>query len=79
LQKIVTSQDANKVLDLFIIRDFLTEVAEGEYSPRHEDGKLNHYGCGYAVSIVDRFDYLAGFDIPHSEKREIHKHCLELI
>tara|TARA_R100000654_G_scaffold14257_1_gene30790 strand:- start:17311 stop:17550 length:240 start_codon:yes stop_codon:yes gene_type:complete len=79
LRKIVTSQDAQTVLDIFQIRDFLTEVAEGNYQIHNDKGEYNYYANGYALSIVDKFDYLLGLDIPHSEKRYIHKYCLELV
>jgi len=79
LRKIVTSQDAEIVLDIFQIRDFLTEVAEGNYQIHNENGEYNHYANSYCMAMVEKFDYLHGLDISHSDKRKIHKYCLELI
>ena len=30
------------------------------------------------MSIVEKFDYINGLDIPHSEKREIEDHCRQV-
>lgn len=78
MRKIVTSQDAQVVLDIFQIRDFLTEVAEGNYQIHNDKGEYNYYANGYALSIVDKFDYLLGLDIPHSEKIKIQVYCEKL-
>lgn len=75
MRKIVTGQDAETVLEIFQIRDFLTEVAEGNYQIHNDKGEYNHYANSYCMSIVEKFDYLNGLDIPHSEKNEIQDHC----
>tara|TARA_Y100001937_G_C6850350_1_gene211828 strand:+ start:114 stop:458 length:345 start_codon:yes stop_codon:yes gene_type:complete len=77
-RKIVTGQDAEIVLDIFQIRDFLTEVAEGNYQIHNDKGEYNHYANGYCMSIVEKFDYLNGLDIPHSEKNQIADYCKKL-
>ena len=77
-RKIVTGQDAEIVLDIFQIRDFLTEVAEGNYQIHNEEGQYNHYANSYCMSIVEKFDYLNGLDIPHTEKREIEDYCRQV-
>ena len=78
LRKIVTGQDAEIVLDIFQIRNFLTEVAEGNYQIHNEKGQYNHYANSYCMSIVEKFDYINGLDIPHTEKREIEDHCRQV-
>ena len=78
MRKIVTNQDAEIVLDIFQIRDFLTEVAEGNYQIHNEYGEYNHYANSYCMAMVEKFDYLNGLNIPHSEKRSIEKYCLKL-
>ena len=77
-RKIVTGQDAEIVLDIFQIRNFLTEVAEGNYQIHNEEGQYNHYANSYCMSIVEKFDYLNGLDIPHTEKREIEDYCRQV-
>ena len=61
MRKIVTIEDANTIEEIIKIREFLSEVAEGEYQPHDENGNKNYFATEYAYALTNNIDYLFGF------------------
>ena len=80
LGKIVTVEDANYISRILQIRDFLTEVVEGDYQPHDTNGIKNFYAIGQALGIVDYIDNFYGINgINEDLYNEIKSHIWNIL